>query len=92
MTLGGLIKIGHLLIVHITGNLSKMLWDFPLAEKLGHLFLYSTNRIKEYCFFFSTGFKSSVCNSCLCYYSNPSTDIACSLSTSFPKSPKLDLF
>lgn len=55
MTLAGLIKIGHLLIVHITGNLSKTLWDFPLAEKLGHFFLYSTNNIKnkEYWIFLS---------------------------------------
>lgn len=38
MTLGGLIKIGHLLFVHITGNLSKTLWAFSKAEKLEHFF------------------------------------------------------
>lgn len=45
MTLGGLIKIGHLLIVHITGNLSETLWDFSTTEKLGHFFsvLYKQN-------------------------------------------------
>jgi len=38
MTLGGLIKIGHLLIANITGNFSKTLWAFSMAKKLGHFF------------------------------------------------------
>lgn len=40
MTLGSLIKIGHLLIVHITGNLRKTLWAFSMAEKLGQFSLF----------------------------------------------------